>query len=313
MLTANLSLTSVTGAANSGGGGGGGYTGPLDIVPGAVVAYGQRALSAAKLGSALYTIRRDSDDTTQSFNSDALTGAAPVADINSFLSGGNGFGTVLNDQSGNARDASQATAINQPLWVASATNNIPAFALLPSGTFFGTPSFALNGAAYTIIAVFGQYAADAPLSLRAGMNGNDDSDANGPDFSLGFIFASGGFSGAFFFGTDGTGFSDGNGANYTNPSPSTAYYLVDCRANLLTAPSTFFNGATVPVNSFAYGTGDPGIITFPLGVGVVDPTSPSGNSDCNLLELIIYQTALSDADMTAIRQNIAAFYGITLS
>ena len=61
------------------------YTGPLDIVAGAVVAYGQRALSAAQRSSALYTIRRDSDDATQVFSSDAITGDAPLESIASFL------------------------------------------------------------------------------------------------------------------------------------------------------------------------------------------------------------------------------------
>jgi hypothetical protein len=55
------------------------YVGPLDLVPGAKIAAGQRALSAAMLGQELYTIRRTSDNTTQAFSSDAVTGAAPAA------------------------------------------------------------------------------------------------------------------------------------------------------------------------------------------------------------------------------------------
>lgn len=66
---------------------GGGYTGPLDLVPGAVVAYGQRALSAAKLGTALYTIQEDFGGTSQSFNSDETTGEAPVSAISAFIPG----------------------------------------------------------------------------------------------------------------------------------------------------------------------------------------------------------------------------------
>jgi hypothetical protein len=104
------------------------YTGPLDIVSGAVVAYGQRALSAAQRGSALYTIRRDSDDTTHTYNSDATTGAAPAAAISSFIGGGSGFVATWTDQSGNGSDVSQATAANQPQWASNVANSRPAFA-----------------------------------------------------------------------------------------------------------------------------------------------------------------------------------------
>jgi len=64
----------------------GGYEGPLDVVSsGLVAAYGHWALSAAMLGSAYATIRRDSDDTEQAFNFDAVTGAAPTSDIATFI------------------------------------------------------------------------------------------------------------------------------------------------------------------------------------------------------------------------------------
>jgi hypothetical protein len=57
------------------------YEGPLDLVPGAAVAYGQRALSAARLGQPLFTLRRDIDDAELEFDADAVTGEAPVAAI----------------------------------------------------------------------------------------------------------------------------------------------------------------------------------------------------------------------------------------
>src|SRR5882724_10471385 len=111
------------GGSSIGAGPGVPYIGPLNLVPGSVVAYGQRALSAAKLGSALYTIREDAGDTTQSFNSDVVTGDAPVAAITSFLAGASGFVTVWNDQSGNMSNALQVTAGLQPGWLASVTTN----------------------------------------------------------------------------------------------------------------------------------------------------------------------------------------------
>src|SRR6185369_4240518 len=86
------------------------YTGPLDVVPGAVVAYGQRAMAAANLGSPVYTIRRDSDDAKQAFNSDATTGAVDPAAIAAFIGGGNGFIDTWNDYGTAGQNVVQATS-----------------------------------------------------------------------------------------------------------------------------------------------------------------------------------------------------------
>lgn len=59
------------------------YVGPLDLVPGAVVALDQWAASAAKLGTALYTIRSDLEDTETTYNSDGTTGTPPILTISS--------------------------------------------------------------------------------------------------------------------------------------------------------------------------------------------------------------------------------------
>lgn len=64
--------------------GGSAYTGPLDLVPGAVVAYGVRALSAAWLGQPLFRLRRSYDDEEMTFNADPVTGDAPLSQIQEF-------------------------------------------------------------------------------------------------------------------------------------------------------------------------------------------------------------------------------------
>ena len=61
------------------------YTGPLDLVPGVILAYDQRAASAAKLGTALYTILSDRSGTTDQFESNATTGVAPFATMGTFI------------------------------------------------------------------------------------------------------------------------------------------------------------------------------------------------------------------------------------
>lgn len=89
--------------------------GPLDLVPGAAVAYSvARALSRAYRGQ-LIRVRRASDNAELDFyalgNGQLDTGA-----VAAFIFGTTGFITTLYDQSGNARNATQATAANQPAY-----------------------------------------------------------------------------------------------------------------------------------------------------------------------------------------------------
>jgi hypothetical protein len=88
----------------------------LDLYPNAAVAYSLRKLRTAYTGSAI-RVRRSSDNTEQDIgfvgndlNTTALT---------TFVGAGNGFVTTWYDQSGNARNATQATQANQPQIVSS--------------------------------------------------------------------------------------------------------------------------------------------------------------------------------------------------
>jgi hypothetical protein len=83
--------------------------GLLDLVPGAAAAYSLRSLSNSYAGPVV-TVRRSSDDAEQDFT------AAEVADgtLAAFCGAGDGFVKTWFDQSGNARNASQATTTAQP-------------------------------------------------------------------------------------------------------------------------------------------------------------------------------------------------------
>lgn len=83
----------------------------LDLYPNASVAYSLRKLRTAYTGNAM-RVRRSSDNTEQDigFNGSELDTSA----LTSFCSGTNGFVTTWYDQSGNSRNATQATAANQP-------------------------------------------------------------------------------------------------------------------------------------------------------------------------------------------------------
>lgn len=104
------------------------YEGPLDLVPGAVVAYGVRALSAAMLGQNIFRLRRDSDDAESNFVADAVTGDAPVVAIATWLGEANSFVVTWYDQSGNGKNATQADTAKQPSFVLSLQGGRPGFA-----------------------------------------------------------------------------------------------------------------------------------------------------------------------------------------
>jgi hypothetical protein len=89
----------------------------LDDYPNAAAAYSLRKLRSAYTGSAIQ-VRRASDNTTQNIGFTAL-GALDTTSLTSFCSGTNGFVTTWYDQSGNTRNATQTTAINQPQIVSS--------------------------------------------------------------------------------------------------------------------------------------------------------------------------------------------------
>lgn len=84
----------------------------LDIYTGAAAAYSLRKLRTAYTGNAI-TVRRSSDNTSQQIGFDA-NGNLDTATLLSFVGAGNGFVSTWFDQSGNGRNATQATAANQP-------------------------------------------------------------------------------------------------------------------------------------------------------------------------------------------------------
>jgi hypothetical protein len=88
----------------------------LDLYPNAAAAYSLRKLRTAYTGSAV-RVRRSSDNTEQ--NIGFVAGELDTASLLAFCGFGNGFVTTWYDQSGNARNATQSSAINQPQIVSS--------------------------------------------------------------------------------------------------------------------------------------------------------------------------------------------------
>jgi hypothetical protein len=85
----------------------------LDDYPNAAAAYSLRKLDKDYTGSAI-RVRRSNDNTEQDIGFTA-SGNLDTAALKTFVgAGNNGFVTVWYDQSGNARNATQTTAANQP-------------------------------------------------------------------------------------------------------------------------------------------------------------------------------------------------------
>ena len=94
----------------------GAFVGLLDTYPSAAAAYSVRKLSTAYTGNAI-RVRRSSDNAEQDIG--FTSGNLDTTALTTFCSGTNGFVTTWYDQSGNSRDATQTTAINQPQIVSS--------------------------------------------------------------------------------------------------------------------------------------------------------------------------------------------------
>lgn len=89
----------------------------LDGFPNAAAAYSLRKLRTAYTGNAI-RVRRSSDNTEQNIGFD-ISGNLDTSSLTSFCGSGNGFVTTWYDQSGNAINATQTTAANQPQIVSS--------------------------------------------------------------------------------------------------------------------------------------------------------------------------------------------------
>jgi len=88
----------------------------LDTYANAAAAYSLRLLRTLYTGSAI-RVRRSSDNTEQDIGFNL--GNLDTTSLTSFCGSGSGFVTTWYDQSGNARNATQTTAANQPQIVSS--------------------------------------------------------------------------------------------------------------------------------------------------------------------------------------------------
>lgn len=148
-----------------------GFIGLLDTYPNSAAAYSLRLLRSSYTGFAI-RVRRSSDNNEQDIGF-TVTGNLDTTALTTFCGAGNGFVTTWYDQSGNARDATQTTATNQPQIVSSGSiinvNSKPAL------QFDGTNDFLQQNYSlqYTNIAVMSVAKMSSLSGVKVGLSFND--------------------------------------------------------------------------------------------------------------------------------------------
>jgi hypothetical protein len=256
------------------------FVGLLDTYPNAAAAYSVRKLRAAYTGSAI-RVRRSSDNTEQDIGLTAL-GNLDTTTLTSFCSGTNGFVTTWYDQSGNANDATQATAANQPQIVSS--GSVLNVNSKPSLQFDGTnDEFSLSSTITTsiysnfvVLKKTGTGSIVIPLGLANGQLTGAWSDGNLYENNGQFV-----------------------SVPYTNDSNQNLFSVIKNGDTL----SDF--SATQNASTLGSYTGSPftSITTDRLG-------ARSGTySDGNIQEIVLYSSNQS-SNRTGIRTNINSYYAV---
>lgn len=258
------------------------YTGPLDLVPGAIVALGSRALTSAWLGQNIFRLRRDSDDAEQNFAADATTGEAPAAAIAAFIGAGDGFLVTMYDQSGNGYDFSEATAAAQPLYTANLSGGKPGFTTHGGSLVEGPTTIPFPNGACSFIA----------------LTNTDNTQFQGNTNDGGYCNVNIIDGGDRLFQL-----SDADGSNYAQGvyTPSaTGLKVVDCGFQIGTR-SYYINGVAQTVAD-----GDSGTLT-----GITLDSDTSVRTSGGFAEMLLYNTLKSPADRQPGRENMMTFYGIS--
>jgi hypothetical protein len=256
------------------------------LVP-AAVAYSSRRLSAS--ATLANRVRRSSDNAENNFG--FLGENLDTASLLAHCTGGDGLTTTVYDQSGNGRNLTQITAVNQPSIVTAGVVN----------TQNGRPLINFDGAGDVLNSATG--VANTIMAGRA------------------FTAIHVTFSSSGGFGVS------GNNADGVGTSPRAYLQRVGFSYNTLsvvvvpTAPGgqiTSYghdgvNTATAWKNGVLVGTGTQAVLAAFGGTGTLSvPLTPTTNAG-SLGELLIFSSALSDADRLLVERDMGNYYGIAVA
>jgi hypothetical protein len=249
----------------------------LDLYPNAAAAYSVRKLRTLYTGSAIQ-VRRSSDNTTQDIGFTAL-GNLDTSALTSFCGSGNGFVTTWYDQSGNANNATQSTASEQPQIVSSGSvivvNSIPSIDVTGGQTL----NYSLT-ATNTVLGVYKLNSIQTVNYLIWRKSPN-----NGHFLATSFLNGPGIFDGASLY--------DSNFGNNTN------HHLINFN----------YNGSINQVAVDAAGFFNLSSSTALLSSDTIGRPSIGFSVGGKMQELIMY-TSSQSSNKTGISSNINTYYAI---
>lgn len=257
------------------------YVGLLDVYSGAAAAYSLRQLRTAYTGNAI-RVRRSSDNTEQ--NIGFVNNVLDTASLLTFCGAGNGFVTTWYDQSGNANNAIQTTAFNQPQIVSNGamitTNGKNSILFNSTKLMLLSSSITVGVSSYTSFVGKRAVSGDKVIGLsRWNTNG----------YSM-YLWSDNKY---YFLGKT-------NSYLASSAADTTTAQLLLTGQNSAGTMSMFKNSNTI--------TSSPAVTVYSTLVDAIG--GASGNfANCNLQEAILYNSDQS-ANRTGIETNINTFYTI---
>jgi hypothetical protein len=268
----------------------------LDLYPSAAAAYSVRLLRTAYSGSAI-RVRRSSDNTEQDIG---FSGAnLDTSALTSFCGSGNGFITTWYDQSGNARDATQTTAANQPQIVNA--GSVILYGTKPTMTYDGlndfmlTPQFSYGSALsmYYVTQRVGNATGGGPYNPDMSMQTTTGADGGA------FHYVNSSLKGASYPFFPNFGNYDGNGT-YANGDK----YLINYEQTNSVGFNVYRN------NTFEGGTTTAGSINSVIqGFAIAHQQNPSRFAYNNFSEIIMWNTNQS-SNRSAINSDMNTYFSV---
>jgi hypothetical protein len=268
------------------------FTGLLDTYTGAAVAYSAaRRLSGTYTGS-LIRVRRSSDNAEQDIGYTAGNVLDESA-LTTFVGANNGFVTTWYDQSGNANNATQSTAANQPKIVSSGVVNTQA------GLSSGRPALSFDSVndffdLTSLITTTNYTAFVAQKRLNAGLSSQwitqkATSTGTRP------------YAAVLYGGTSNAYMSTYNSSTQVTAATNTTNYI------LLT--SRWGSTQNIYINNSALTTSTGTDGNTGTGFDVIGRRTSGEYSNVNNTEIILYASDKL-SDLTGISDNINTFYSI---
>lgn len=253
----------------------------LDFYPGAAAAYSLRLLNSNYSGAAI-RVRRSSDNTEQDIGFSNLV--LDTAALLSFVGAGDGFVTTWYDQSENARNVTQTTAIKQPQIVSSGTvvTQNGKTAILGTDTSVLTAVTTTISQPYTIFSVVKGNNVGAQRFISDGSGLNTSQFAIQSQFQLG-IFA-------------------GNGVYHNTPTSLTTQFIAYSLFNTTTSE--------VAINQETATLGNVGSVNIGTRITLMNGGDLNVRGLVGWMQEYIIYTSNQSSNRTGINTNINSYYQI---